>query len=76
MSVISDRAYDILCDEYNRLISNGVNHINAIDFEGRDAFSLEAFSTWTPEEIQKAKTELLSSHLIEDDVQGNCHLPE
>lgn len=76
MSNLADKAYNILQKEYNRLISNGIHHINAIDFEGKDAFSLEEFSSWTPSEIQRAKKELLSTGLIEDDVQGNCHLPE
>ena len=76
MPDIADKAYKILQNEYDRLIAKGVHHINAIDFEGKDAFSLEEFASWKPEEIQKAKKELLESGLIEDDVQGNCHLPE
>ena len=76
MSDISYRAYDILHKEYDRLISNGTHHINAIDFEGKDAFSLEGFSSWTPLEIETAKNELLATGLIEKDVQGNYHLPD
>lgn len=76
MSDASYRAYDILQKEYNRLISNGVNHVNAIDFEGKDAFSLKEFSSWTPSEIEVAKKELLNTGLIKKDVQGNYHLPE
>lgn len=76
MSDISRKAYDILQNEYKKLISQGVDHINAIEFNGKDAFELEEFSSWTQAEIQKAKKELLAAGLIKDDVLGSCHLPE
>ena len=74
MSINSEKALDILQKEYNRLIAEGIDSENARDFLGKDAFSLEAFSSWNPSAIRQAKNELLNLGFVEKNVLGECKL--
>lgn len=74
MSNNSEKALDILQSEYNRLIAVGIDSENARDFLGKDAFSLEAFSSWSPSAIQQAKNELKNLGFVEENILGECKL--
>lgn len=74
MSINSEKALGILQSEYNRLVAEGIDSENARDFLGKDAFGLEAFSSWSPSSIRQAKNELLSLGFIEENVLGECKL--
>lgn len=76
MSYNSEKALDILQNEYNRLIAEGVDSENARDFQGNDIFSLKEFSTWKPSAIQQAKDELLSLGFVKKNVLGEYELAE
>lgn len=76
MSYISEIALDILQSEYNRLVSEGIDSKNARDFLGKDAFSLEEFSSWSPVTIQQALNELLKLGYVEKNVLGEYKLKE
>jgi len=76
MSYHSEQALDILQNKYNRLISDGVDHENAREFLGKDAFSLEEFSSWSSTAIQQAKNELLKLGFVEKNVLGEYKLAE
>lgn len=76
MSDIASEAWEIIQDEYNRLINEGVDSTNARDLMGKDAFDLEAFSSWKPSDIQKAKDELLRYGFVEKNVLGEYRLPD
>lgn len=65
LSGISEKALEIMQNEYKRLIDEGIDSENARDFQGNDAFSLEEFSSWNPHAIQQAKNELLRYGFIE-----------
>lgn len=72
----SEKALDILQNEYNRLISEGIDHENARDFLGKDIFSLKEFSSWSPSSIQQAKNELLKLGFVEKNILGEYKLAE
>lgn len=72
----SEKALDILQSEYNRLISEGIDSENAREFLGKDVFSLEEFSSWSPVAIQQAKNELLKLGFVEKNVLGEYKLAE
>lgn len=74
MSYNSERALVILQNEYDRLISKGIDSENARDFLGKDAFSLEEFSSWNHSAIQQAKNDLLSLGFVEKNVLGEYKL--
>lgn len=76
MTDIADKAWEIIQNEYDRLIDEGVDPTNAKDLMGKDVFSLEAFASWKPSEIQHAKDELLRVGLVKKNVLGECKLPK
>lgn len=76
MTDIASKAWEIIQSEYDRLINEGVDSTNARDLMGKDAFDLEAFSSWKPSDIQKAKNELLTYGFIEKNVLGEYRLPD
>lgn len=74
MSDNAQKAQDILQKEYDRLIDEGVSSINAKDFQGKDVFSLEEFSSWKPSALQQAKDELLKFGFLKKNILGEYSL--
>lgn len=74
MTDVANKAWEIIQNECNRLLDEGVDSTNAKDLMGKDAFSLEGFASWKPSEIQQAKDELSKQELVKGNVFGEYHI--